>query len=68
MRWTIESFTPSDGSTVAFVTVDHQAWLKGEGDKAVHVSLNISSRGVPESEAKAILDKMVAGLNGEPRP
>lgn len=64
MTWKIDSFTPSDGSKHQFVTVDHQAWLKREGDgPTVHVSLNISSNGVSEQEAKTILEAMVVGLN-----
>lgn len=65
MTWTIDQFTPSDGSKVQYVTVDHVAWLmrKGGGKPTIHISLNISSRDVPEAEARAILETMVAALN-----
>lgn len=72
MKWSIDSFFPSDGSKQGGVTVDHTAWLKGESgpktqygthENIVHISLNMSSRGVPEANAKAMLDAMVSGLN-----
>lgn len=63
--WEVDSFTPSDGRVVQYVTVDHTAWLKrsGDGRPTVHIALNISSRGVSEVEARQIVDMMVAGLN-----
>lgn len=74
MKWKIDSFTPSDGSKQGGVTVDHQAWLKGEdGDKneygshidIVHISLNMSSRGVPADRAKSFLNAMIQGLDSQ---
>lgn len=73
MIWRIESFTPSDGSKQGFVTVDHQAWLRGDpgdpGDAAtVYVSLNMSSKDVSEDDARRFLGAMVAGLNAMEAP
>jgi hypothetical protein len=63
--WEVESFTPSDGTLHAHVPEDHIAWLKRSGGdrQTMHVSLHLSSRGVPETEARQILDTMVAALN-----
>jgi len=67
MNWSVESFTPSDGSIVAGGLVDHQAWLRaddrGGGREPVFVKLQMSSKGVPQDQARRYLDAMVAGLN-----
>ncbi len=68
MKWEVESFTPSDGSKQGGITIDHTAWLRGHHPDipTVHVSLNMSSRGVPTEKARAYLDAMVTGLNRLP--
>ncbi len=63
MKWHIESFKFSDGSKQDGVTVDHTAWLKGEGFTNVYISLNMQSRGVPNDIALKLLNDMVDGLN-----
>ncbi len=68
--WTIDSFTPSDGTRHMGTLVDHQAWLRRDGSPrhgkpAVYVSLSIASVGYPEADAKRMLETMVTALNKE---
>lgn len=66
--WTIDNFTPSDGRKVHYVTVDHQAWLKGTASdkETIHMCLNMSSRGVSEQQFKAMLETMCKALSEKP--
>lgn len=60
--WEIHEFKPNnDGYRVGHVLADHTAWLKRSDNK--FISLNIASVGLPEGEAKGILEAMVAALN-----
>jgi len=69
MLWTIESFTPSDGSIVCGAPVDHHAWIAGEDrDREaprppIHIKLQMSSKGVTPDQARRYFDAMVTGLN-----
>jgi hypothetical protein len=65
--WTVENFRPSDGSTVAGTKVDHQAWLKRKGNGAgpINMLVQFSSSEVSTDEARAIVDRIIAGLNKE---
>lgn len=67
MKWSIESFTPSDGSKSAGTVVDHQAWIRGDdrggAREPVFVHIAMSARDVPEAQARRYLDAMVVGLD-----
>ena len=65
MKWSIESFKASDGSKQLGVTVDHDAWIVGEGVPNIYIHLSMQSRGVPNEDALKLLNAMVAGLNND---